>query len=50
LRRPKLDKNKRVKAVARKQIGTPPAGRVLQTEPLRNKPKHKKTWMVSTDE
>jgi hypothetical protein len=39
-----------VKAVARKRVGSPPAARVLGTEPLREKPKHKKNWTVSTDE
>jgi hypothetical protein len=38
----KLDKNKRVKAVARDRVGSPKPGVVLADKRLREKPKHKK--------
>ncbi len=38
----KLDKTKRVKAVARERVGSPKPARVLKDKRLREKPKHKK--------
>ena len=40
----KLTKNKRVKAVARKRIGSPKAARPLDERAIRQKPKYKETW------
>ena len=42
--RPKYDKTKAVKAIARKRVGRPPAARVLDEKAVRDKPKHKKDW------
>jgi hypothetical protein len=41
-RRPKYDKTKEVKAIARKRVGSPPAARTLEERATRSKPKHKK--------
>jgi hypothetical protein len=49
-KRLRFDKNKRVKAIARKRVGSPPAARVLKPEVLREKPKYKKDWANSADE
>jgi hypothetical protein len=49
-KRPKFDKNKRVKAIARKRVGSPPPARVLDEKPLRVKPKHKIDWTDSAEE
>jgi len=38
----KLDKTKRVKAVARERVGAPKPARVIADKRLREKPKHKK--------
>jgi hypothetical protein len=43
-KRPSLNKNKRVKAVARKRIGTPKPVRALDERHARGHPKHKKRW------
>jgi len=44
-KRPKYDKNKAVKAIARQRVGAPKAARVIEEKPLRSKPKHKKRWV-----
>jgi hypothetical protein len=41
-KRPKFDKTKRVKAIARKRVGNPPAARALEERATRSQPKHKK--------
>jgi hypothetical protein len=38
----KLDKNKRVKAMARERVGIPAPSRPLEEHPANSKPKHKK--------
>jgi hypothetical protein len=38
----KLDKTRRVKAVARERVGTPKPARVIADKRVRDKPKHKK--------
>jgi|GEM_PF-2074286 len=43
-KQPKYDKTKTVKAIARKRVGSPPAGRILAERAIRSKPKHKKGW------
>ncbi|HEY7212391.1 MAG TPA: hypothetical protein VH477_19100 [Bryobacteraceae bacterium] len=43
-KRIKADKNKRVKAVARKRVGTPKPARVLEERTGRDRPKYKKRW------
>ena len=43
-RRIELTKPKRVKAVARKRIGTPKPARPLDERQLRDKPKYKIDW------
>ncbi len=40
----KFDKNKRVKAIARKRVGSPAPSRSLDERGVRLKPKHKKNW------
>jgi hypothetical protein len=39
----KLDKTKRVKAVARDRVGAPKPARIIEDKRLREKPKHKKS-------
>jgi hypothetical protein len=39
----KLDKTKRVKAVARERVGAPKPARVIADKRQRDKPKHKKS-------
>jgi len=46
-KRRKYDKTKAVKAMARERVGAPKPARVLDDNPARAKPKHKKRW---TDE
>ncbi|MGI8958827.1 MAG: hypothetical protein ACR2IV_03500 [Bryobacteraceae bacterium] len=41
-KRPKFDRAKAVKAIARKRVGRPPAARALEERATRSKPKHKK--------
>jgi hypothetical protein len=43
-KRPQLSKEKRVKAVARKRVGTPKPARVLDERQERERPKHKRHW------
>jgi hypothetical protein len=43
-KRPKYDKTKAVKAIARERVGAPKASRAIKERPLRPKPKHKKRW------
>ncbi len=43
-KRSKFSKTKRVKAIARKRVGTPPPSRVLEERTIRGKPKHKQPW------
>jgi hypothetical protein len=45
-----LTKNKRIKAIARRQVGSSPAARVFVVEAEREKPKHKKSWDSLLDE
>jgi hypothetical protein len=40
----KFDKNKQVKSIARKQIGSPAPSRPLNERAVRSLPKHKKEW------
>jgi hypothetical protein len=39
------NKNKSVKAIARKRVGSPPAARLLDEKPARAKSKHKKSLL-----
>jgi hypothetical protein len=41
-KKPKFDRRKEVRAIARERVGTVPAARPLDEKPLRRKPKHKK--------
>jgi len=41
-RKPKFDRGKEVRAIARERIGTVPPSRPLEERPNRKKPKHKK--------
>jgi hypothetical protein len=41
-KRPKFEKAKHVKAIARKSVGNPPPARTLEERATRSKPKHKK--------
>jgi hypothetical protein len=43
-KRPKYEKTKAVKAIARTRVGSPPPGRVLNEKVIRSRPKHKKDW------
>jgi hypothetical protein len=43
-KRPKYNKTKAIKAIARERVGTPPPARVLKEKPIRTTPKHKKLW------
>ena len=43
-RKRQLDKTKRVKAVARKRIGSPKPARILKESGQREQPKHKVDW------
>jgi hypothetical protein len=50
-KRPILNKNKRVKAIARARVGVVKPGRVLEAKPLRDKPKYKKVdWVEGAGE
>jgi hypothetical protein len=49
-KRPTLDKNKRVKAMARVRLGTVKPARVLEAKTLRAKPKYKLDWVESAGE
>ncbi len=40
----KFDKARRVKAVARKRVGSPKPARTLDERMLRSKPKYKEAW------
>jgi hypothetical protein len=44
LKRTKLSRNKRVKAVARKRVGSPKPGRPLTERGNRSRPKYKQQW------
>jgi carbamate kinase len=45
----KFSKNKQVKAIARKQVGSPAPSRILDERSIRTKPKHKENWLKETD-
>jgi hypothetical protein len=50
-KRPILNKNKRVKAIARARVGSVKPARVLEAKPLRDKPKYKKVdWVEGAEE
>jgi hypothetical protein len=48
-KRPKYDRTKAVKAIARKRLGAPPAARVLDDVAIRSKPKHKQKWTAEDE-
>jgi hypothetical protein len=41
-KKPKFDRRKEVRAIARERVGTVPPSRPLDEKPVRRKPKHKK--------
>jgi hypothetical protein len=43
-KRPKLDKNKRLKAIARERLGSPKPARIIEEKPNREKAKYKPNW------
>jgi hypothetical protein len=43
-KRPKYNKTKALKAIARQRVGSPPPARTLENKTVRAKPKHKKPW------
>jgi hypothetical protein len=43
-KRPKLDKNKRLKAIARERVGSPKPARIIEEKPKRPKAKYKLDW------
>jgi hypothetical protein len=45
----KLNKNKRIRAIARERVGEPKAAFVIPEKTLRAKPKHKKPLMVDDE-
>jgi hypothetical protein len=49
-KRPILNKNKRVKAIARVRVGTVKPARVLEAKPLRDKLKYKVDWVEGAGE
>ena len=49
-KQPKLTKNKRVKAVARKRVGSPKPARVLDERTPRAKPKYKNRWREEAED
>ena len=40
----KFDKNKQVKSIARKRVGSPAPSRPLNERAIRTRPKHKEDW------
>ena len=48
-KRPKYDKAKAVKAIARKRVGAPQPARVLDEKAIRPKPKHKKKYLENDE-
>lgn len=40
-KRPKFDKKKEVRRLARERVGAVPASRIIEEKPRRKKPKHK---------
>jgi len=46
----KLNKNKRVRAIARERVGTPKAAFVIPEKAKRAKPKHKKPVAVEDED
>lgn len=48
-RRPKFDKQKEVRAIARERVGSVPPSRPLEERPTRKKPKHKKPVDAESD-
>lgn len=49
-KRPKLTKNKRVKAVARKRVGSPKPARVLDERAPRAKAKYRTGWREEAED
>jgi hypothetical protein len=47
---PKLNKNKRVKAIARERVGSPKAAFAIPEKAKRAKPKHKKPVTVEHED
>jgi hypothetical protein len=43
-KRAKLDKNKRLKAIARERVGSPKPARIIEEKPKRDKAKYKPDW------
>ncbi|HET8549974.1 MAG TPA: hypothetical protein VFL57_18315 [Bryobacteraceae bacterium] len=43
-KKPKSDRAKEVRAIARERLGAVPPSRPLDEKPFRRKPKHKKTF------
>jgi hypothetical protein len=41
-KKPRFDRRKEVRAIARERVGTVPPSRPLDEKPVRRKPKHKK--------
>lgn len=48
-KRPKLDKNKRLKAIARERIGSPKPAHIIEEKPKRAKLKYKPDWSKAED-
>ena len=48
-RKPRFDRRKEVRAIARERIGPVPPSRPLEERPNRKKPKHKKEIGVDSD-
>jgi len=48
-RKKTFSKNKQVKAIARRRVGSPGPSRTLDERAIRSKPKHKKTWPLDDE-